>query len=158
MGLDQYLYATKYISDYGEDTKEQAKKLRDMFKIKTGGSVSLRFNVLYWRKANAIHAWFVDNVQEGEDDCKTYWVSREKLRELLDTLEKVLKLKSEKGKEPRPEKIADEYLPTSSGFFFGPTEYDEYYWDEVVRTRDEIKMLLDDKDLEDFDFEYSSSW
>lgn len=24
----------------------------------------------YWRKANAIHGWFVDNVQKGNDDCK----------------------------------------------------------------------------------------
>ena len=24
----------------------------------------------YWRKANAIHKWFVDNVQDGNDDCK----------------------------------------------------------------------------------------
>ena len=22
-----------------------------------------------WRKANAIHKWFVDNVQDGVDDC-----------------------------------------------------------------------------------------
>ena len=23
----------------------------------------------YWRKANQIHNWFVENVQDGEDDC-----------------------------------------------------------------------------------------
>ena len=25
----------------------------------------------YWRKANAIHGWFVRNVQNGKDDCGT---------------------------------------------------------------------------------------
>ena len=28
----------------------------------------------YWRKANAIHRWFVENVQKGEDDCRDYYV------------------------------------------------------------------------------------
>jgi hypothetical protein len=39
--------------------------------------------VMYWRKANQIHKWFVDNVQDGVDDCKEYWVSEEKLQELF---------------------------------------------------------------------------
>ena len=38
----------------------------------------------YWRKANAVHNWFVDNVQDGNDGCKHYWVSKEDLQKLLD--------------------------------------------------------------------------
>lgn len=38
----------------------------------------------YWRKANHIHKWFVDNVQDGEDDCKEYRVSIEQLHKLRD--------------------------------------------------------------------------
>ena len=41
--------------------------------------------VMYWRKANAIHKWFVDNVQGGEDDCREYPVSNDQLIELRDT-------------------------------------------------------------------------
>ena len=29
---------------------------------------------IYWRKANAIHGWFVKNAQQGIDDCRTYSV------------------------------------------------------------------------------------
>jgi cysteine desulfurase len=39
---------------------------------------------VYWRKANQIHAWFVQNVQEGVDECERHWVPREKLVELRD--------------------------------------------------------------------------
>lgn len=38
----------------------------------------------YWRKANAIHGWFVDKVQGGEDECKPHDVAREQLQELRD--------------------------------------------------------------------------
>ena len=55
----------------------------------------------YWRKANQIHKWFVDNVQEGVDNCGEYYVSHEKLQELLDTVNNVLAdtRKAEDGNE-----------------------------------------------------------
>ena len=40
--------------------------------------------IIYWRKANAIHKWFVENVQEGVDDCGEYEVTVEQLTELRD--------------------------------------------------------------------------
>ncbi len=43
----------------------------------------------YWRKANQIHKWFVDNVQDGNDDCKTYYVSTEDLEKLLNICKEV---------------------------------------------------------------------
>lgn len=47
-------------------------------------------DVGYWRKANQIHNWFVQNVQGGEDDCGIYEVSQAKLIELRDTCQKVI--------------------------------------------------------------------
>lgn len=44
----------------------------------------IRESVGYWRKANQIHKWFVDNVQDGNDDCKSYYVSTEDLEKLLN--------------------------------------------------------------------------
>lgn len=44
----------------------------------------------YWRKANAIHRWFVENVQNGEDDCRDYFVTKEQLTELLNLVNQVL--------------------------------------------------------------------
>jgi len=40
----------------------------------------------YWRKANAIHNWFVQNVQKGKDDCRAYSVSTDDLRKLLSVV------------------------------------------------------------------------
>jgi len=45
---------------------------------------------MYWRKANAIHGWFVENCQDGEDNCQEYWVSREKLINLKDLCQDIL--------------------------------------------------------------------
>ena len=44
----------------------------------------------YWRKANAIHKWFVDNVQNGVDDCGEYKVTKEQLIQLHNACNDVL--------------------------------------------------------------------
>ena len=44
----------------------------------------------YWRKANAIHKWFVDNVQNGEDDCGTYDIDVLTLKKLRNVCRKIL--------------------------------------------------------------------
>ena len=38
----------------------------------------------YWRKAYAIHNWFVKNIQDGVDNCGSYEVLVEDLRQLLE--------------------------------------------------------------------------
>lgn len=104
----------------------------------------------YWRKANHIHDWFVQNVQGGEDDCKSYYVSEEQLRELLAECKSI---------KESPE-TARETLPTKSGFFFGGTDYDEYYFKDIDRTIEIIEDLLAEKEGEHlpFDIEYQASW
>lgn len=104
----------------------------------------------YWRKANHIHAWFVQNVQNGEDDCGRYYVSEEQLRELLAECKNI---------KESPE-TARETLPTKSGFFFGGTDYDEYYFKDIDRTIEIIEDLLAEKEGEylPFEVEYTSSW
>jgi hypothetical protein len=74
--------------------------------------------IAYWRKANAIHNWFVKNVQNGVDDCGTYEVTPKQLENLRETIGQAL---------DGPES-AQHYLPPTSGFFFGPTGIDDYYW------------------------------
>lgn len=104
----------------------------------------------YWRKANHIHAWFVDHVQGGVDDCEEYVVRKEQLAELRDACETVLRNWSDKTSE--------ELLPTQGGFFFGGTDYDEYYYEDVKHT---LTMLDTALTLVDFDNQmviYSSSW
>ena len=139
-------------------------------------------DVMYWRKANHIHGWFVDNVQNGVDDCKSYRVSWDKLRELLGVCKKVIKasklvdgsiyegtvydrdhpdgdVKRGPGKVIEDATVAKKLLPTSSGFFFGSEEYDEAYLDDVKGTRDwAARMLADSKAGVPGEIHYSSSW
>jgi len=147
MGLDMFLTARIYLWD-----NEKKDVLNKMFGIESSGfeytvqDVGVR--VAYWRKANAIHHWFVKNCQDGSDDCKEYWVEREKIEELMSICYEVAE-NINRGKE---------LLPTQGGFFFGPVEFDDDYLWYVKETARMLKRALDDKALKDADFYYSSSW
>ncbi len=134
----------------------------------------------YWRKANAIHKWFVDNVQDGEDDCGYYEVDREQLEQLLhicNLIKSKCKLKAgkiqtgyyygedgervpimEDGMYIENPAIAQEYLPTQSGFFFGSTDYDEWYMQDVEDTIEILTKVLDETDFDTQMVVYTSSW
>jgi hypothetical protein len=150
MGLDMYLYAERYISEYSD--KEMQSEIESI--VKMPGKVNyVTSEALYWRKANAIHNWFVKNVQDGEDDCKKYYVPFKKLIELRDTLKEILENKDK----------VEELLPTIHGFFFGTYNYDEYYFNEIARTEMELTKLIDDllkNHLYEsyYSFYYQSSW
>lgn len=157
MGLDQYLYAKKYLTNSGFLGEKNAEQYKTVVGIalpdggalpaeKGVGSAFVEVKVAQWRKANHIHLWFVNNVQDGEDNCAEYYVSREQLQELKELCEKVIADKS----------LADTLLPTVDGFFFGGTEYDEWYFQD---TQDTVEMLEHALTLgDDLDFYYSSSW
>ncbi len=154
MGLDQYLYAKKFTHSGSWATDEDKQLFASLvatskvgeFMEKDFPTAFVEVKVAQWRKENAIHQWFVSNCQNGEDDCRSTHVSREQLEELRDTCRKVLADNS----------LADELLPTSSGFFFGSTDYNEWYIAGLTYTADTIDKLFTMPD--DWDFEYSSSW
>lgn len=184
MGLDMYLYRKTYVKNWDHNPAEK----RFEITVKQGGKPFKAINperinyiteeVGYWRKANAIHRWFVENVQDGKDDCGEYYVSREQLTSLRDLCLRVLEAtKLEAGKvhngdrstkeggwEPVYEDggiIADpikakELLPTASGFFFGSTDYDQYYVQDIRETSDMLTALL--AEPEEGDFIYRASW
>lgn len=154
MGLDMYLKAQRYLSPFNEEEKRISQAvsavigvIREGEDLDAFGRVSnVEFGVGYWRKANAIHKWFVDTCQKGDDDCRDAYVSREHLAKLREACCKALRSESE----------AAEVLPTQEGFFFGSTEYDEYYKSDL---KDTITII--DKALalsEDWEFRYHSSW
>ena len=105
--------------------------------------------VAYWRKQNAIHQFFVDLVQDGEDDCRYHSeVTEEVLRELLSLCHRVLLNK----------KLASVLLSTQGGFFFGDTTYDEWYFQGIRDTIDQIYQILNTTDFEKEMVYYISSW
>jgi len=150
IGLDMYLTRKTYVKNWDHMDHDQKHEIV----IKKGGKVRrdidpkkityIEEEAGYWRKANAIHEWFVTNCQEGEDDCRQSYVSEENLRELLDTVNKVLE----------DHKLADDLLPTASGFFFGSTDYDEYYYSDLKDT----KKMLEEALEKGGEYYYSSSW
>lgn len=111
--------------------------------------------VMYWRKANAIHRWFVMNVQDGKDDCGQYPVSHEDLKNLVRVCAKVLDRSNDEDRQA----FAQYFLPTTSGFFFGPTEYDEWYFHHVQKTVTELTDFMNTIDnWDDVSVAYQSSW
>lgn len=105
--------------------------------------------VAYWRKANAIHKWFVKNIQDGEDDCEPHReLTKADLEELIDTAHEVL---------CDPDK-AEALLPTGSGFFFGSTQYDSWYFDDLKSTIEQLRKVVDETDFETEALYYVSSW
>lgn len=187
MGLDMYLYKRNYVQNWDHMKPEE----KHVITIKKGGKEVKSINkdkivfiveqVATWRKANAIHAWFVNNVQDGDDDCGTYDVGVEQLERLRDLCKTVLNStqlvngiiingysyvkvdgelvkvpNNEQGKILQDDSVAKELLPTQEGFFFGGTGYDEWYWKDLEYTVEAIDEAL--KDIEYGEFEYSSSW
>ena len=158
MGLDMYLSKRTYVKnwDHQPNKHKVTVKLNNKIRkgIKSDRISEITEDVMYWRKANHIHAWFVDNCQDGKDTCESFWVSKQHLEELASLCEEVLEFKAE-GKS------AEETLPTRSGFFFGDTAYDQYYYQECKETAETIRALLKEEKVDgvyEGEFYYQASW
>lgn len=180
MGLDMYLTKRRYVKNWEHMKPDE----RHEIIVRKGGlDVTSRlpvteivYEAAYWRKANAVHNWFVQNVQDGEDDCKEYWVSREQLTELMNLCKKVLKVaKTAEGKvhngtqwkDGKREEIYEDgivvtnpdevrkILPPTEGFFFGSTDIDGWFLDDMRETVEQLELALSE---EGGDFYYQSSW
>lgn len=151
MGLDMYLRCNDRLL-----CKDVAEELNDSHHWHSG-------TVVYWRKANAIHKWFVDNVQHGTDDCGVYDVDIRQLKDLRDMCEAVLSSTRlvegdavngqtvkdgkwsdniERGRLLEDTSVAERLLPTADGFFFGSTAYDQWYWEDLEYTMRALGAIL----------------
>jgi hypothetical protein len=156
MGLDMYLYAETYTSnnDYYKKNPQVFDEVLQTLELTPDQldpemlSMTISIPVIYWRKQNGIHNWFVLNAQNGVDDCNKYYVSREQLQELADICLKVLE----------DNNLAHELLPTTDGFFFGSTQYDDWYFDGLKKAQSRITNYLRSPRFNNYDFYYQSSW
>lgn len=146
MGLDMYLECKRYIGGRETLNDEIRKHFPEIEKTDNLNYIYISFEVGYWRKANAIHKWFVDNCQNGVDDCKSYYVAKEDIKTLLKLCKSVLKDRT----------MANDLLPSNSGFFFGSTDYDDWYFEQIEDTIEMLEKVL--KLPDDYEFEYHSSW
>jgi hypothetical protein len=146
MGLDMYLQRRKVM-------KQQAF---------SDAHDDILSGVIYWRKANSIHAFFCDNgslAADGKEDVGYYLVERNTILKLIERIDAIT---SDKPKQEQVEyfdfatmtdivkdveyklniTLAENLLPTRSGFFFGGTDYDYWYYTDLIRTADLLKKEL----------------
>lgn len=158
MGLDMYIFHTNRTKhtveelvkiDRIEKLNAESPEAQELLPLREYKFLNGLFSVFhegaYWRKANAIHGWFVDNVQKGVDDCGYYELTREHLETLRIACEQARKTKNGGPLQPR------------GGFFFGSTEIDDWYWADLKRTIEQIDELLA-MDWDARRFFYHSSW
>jgi hypothetical protein len=87
MGLDMYLNIHTRWYDYGDGILvKKPHPGTDVNKVETVKVI----HEVYWRKANQIHNWFVENVQDGDDDCREYDVATSDIEKLLYTCNRVI--------------------------------------------------------------------
>lgn len=156
-----YLVAKKYADNYAFSDEKDKKMVAVVLKAANmthlidehSPNIYVETTVAYWRKANAIHSWFVQNVQDGVDECQCSYVSREKLELLRDTCVKAINAYHAGDLEK-----VEELLTPKSGFFFGSTDIDEWYLSKLEYTRDRLTFLLQDEEAKNCVFYYQASW
>lgn len=87
------------------------------------------------RKENHIQHYIETEVGDVEN-CGYLPLEKEQVERLVDRLRRVSEDHS----------LAAQLLPTQSGFFFGGTDYDEWYFGDVERELKEFTELLADWD------------
>jgi hypothetical protein len=160
-----YLYAEKHVSGYsfrGEEERAHYGQILELVGMtdlacKDSPSLDVSVTVAYWRKANQVHSWFVQNVQGGVDECQKSYVTDDQLEQLVVLCKAALALYDAGDKDG-----AAEVMTPTSGFFFGSQDIDEYYREDLQITVEQLEPLLSVEDGEDhwpgLTFYYQSSW
>jgi hypothetical protein len=159
MGLDMYLHAREYLAgknhrrtpegDYISEDNPIFSQVLDAVNLSAEEvaddfpALTVEVKVAQWRKAWQVHNWFVANVQDGEDNCKEYYVSRDTLIDLRNLCQQVL---------DNPES-AEELLPDP---YAGDDV--EWYTYQMNHTITQLDRVLNNTKFDGWDFQYSSSW
>ena len=189
MGLDMYLSKRHYVQNREHNGPEKqfqitVKRGGETYPlIKTDKITYITEQCAYWRKANAIHNWFIENCNKGNDECVDIYVTREQLQELYDAC--VLVRDNSKlvpaqlkngytmdeagnkkynfidGKTIEDPSVAEDLLPSADGFFFGSTDYDEYYLQDILQTIELLKPEVEavyENGMYEPEYYYRPSW
>jgi hypothetical protein len=152
MELEEVLLASGRLSNLKEKKNEIYERVKPYikhFEEYDSAWSSLLEEVTYWRKANQIHNWFVENIHNGIDEpCFTQEVTKENIQDLYSLCLKVLTNRT------NPQDI----LPTRPGCFFGSTAYESFYYSEVEETKSILEVLLKNFNFETHYLMYQCSW
>lgn len=83
-----------------------------------------------WRKSNQIHSWFVRRFPDLEN-CKDVVITKNDILALAGDISMCINEVIEIG---YPGVECKTRLPTMSGFFFGPTDYDYWYVEDLFES------------------------
>lgn len=171
MGLDMFLNRKRVLS------WEEQIKMKEEMKIENP-VISVEEEVAYWRKANQINKFFMKRDIDGEGrNAKVDINDLKELLKICKRLKRELKLVDGKihtgtkctkngveemyadGKIIANKELAEELLPTEAGFFFGSTDYDEWYYQQIVDTIPVLeKIISEHNDAYDMEYSYYASW
>lgn len=101
--------------------------------------------VWFGRKENHIHQWVIDAHRITDTNLEHILIDPD---ELLGDLDTVIK---------NPES-APEIMPTSSGFFFGGTDYDEVYFEDVKSLHETLNTEKKQGYFDNHSYFYWSWW
>ena len=103
-----------------------------------GVTETLGMEVLYLRKANQVRQWLVEHTGYDEGaNCVPHVLTKEQLESLLADCKAV----------QENHELAPKLLPTSEGFFFGDTEYDNTYLNTIEATIEQLNRVLAETDF-----------
>lgn len=98
----------------------------------TMGAGDERQTIFQWRKANQLRAWFVRRASLNPN---------EEVEVVLDKAD-IIQLRNDIQSALLNPKRAPYILPTQAGFFFGSTDYDDYYFETLAGTHDVLERIL----------------
>lgn len=98
---------------------------------------------VYFRKVNFVYRYFANKLV---DEC--CFADKEDIEELISRCDKVLADHS----------LAEELLPTTSGCFFGSTNYDDWYFQDVEDCKQQMEKLLSKYDEDTDAIYFIMSW
>ena len=94
----------------------------------------------YFRKVNFLLPFF-----GYEENCSDIEIDKYQVEDLVNACQTILDTLKTSGTQAATE-VANEMLPTEGGFFFGSTEYDEWYFKDVEYVLNKFTTILDDTD------------
>lgn len=114
----------------------------DIFFNKRNKSNDRTAELAYFRKVNFL-VKFMENYgfNSDTDNCKYFPLTKEMIQDLYDRCKEIMMVHLEDNQRKFEEK-AHALLPTCSGFFFGSTDYNDWYYNDVKDVKKEMKKIL----------------
>ena len=150
MGLDITFYKAKRLKD--NETKERLEEIRKELATEYLKSIDERNSklineledekekinpwneVAYFRKVNFLIPFF-----GYEENCSNIEIDKYQVEDLIEACKEVLANHDK----------ASFLLPTQEGFFFGSTDYDDWYFDDVQNVKEKFEEILADFDRDE---------